>query len=153
VLTVELCGPEATEIVLRLTQEAFRDQRELDPPSGVSRETAVEVRDDLTMDEAALGRLDGTPVACLRMAAAAGHLHVRRLAVLPALQGRGLGREMMAWAEAVARRRGLAAVTVGVRLALTGNRAFYARLGYEELGEHAHPGYDHPTWVEMRKRL
>jgi hypothetical protein len=60
---------------------------------------------------------------------------------------------MMSWAEEAARRRGLPAVTVGVRLALTGNRAFFARLGYLPAGEQAHPGYDHPTTVEMRKQV
>jgi ribosomal protein S18 acetylase RimI-like enzyme len=87
----------------------------------------------------------------MRMAAEGDHLHVRRLAISPDLQGRGLGRAMMQWAELAARRRGLSAVTVGVRLALTGNRAFYERLGYQPGAEHAHPGYDHPTSVDMRK--
>jgi GNAT superfamily N-acetyltransferase len=93
------------------------------------------------------------PVGCLRWAAAADHLHVRRVAVLPELQGRGIGRALMAWAEQEAEARSLPAVTVGVRLALAENLAFYRRLGYEAVSEHSHPGYERPTWVEMRKRL
>jgi ribosomal protein S18 acetylase RimI-like enzyme len=92
-------------------------------------------------------------VACVRLAPGHDDLHVRRLAVLPELQGRGIGRAMMAWAEADAVRRGLRAVTIGVRIALSGNVAFFQRLGYEVIAEHAHAGYDHPTWLEMRKRL
>jgi hypothetical protein len=60
---------------------------------------------------------------------------------------------MMAWTEAEARRRGLAGLTVGVRLALPGNRAFFGSLGYEVIAEHSHAGYDRPTWVAMSKRL
>ncbi|TMC13040.1 MAG: GNAT family N-acetyltransferase [Chloroflexi bacterium] len=152
-LRIEPCGPEQAEIVHQLTQEAFAPHRALDPPSGVASESVHDVRDDLARGEAALAWLGSRPVACMRMVADAGHLHVRRLAVSRDLQGRGLGRAMMAWAESAARRRGLSEVTVGVRLALAGNRAFYGRLGYHPAGEHAHPGYDQPTWVELRKVL
>jgi predicted N-acetyltransferase YhbS len=152
-LRIEPCGPQLAEVVHRLTQEAFASHAALDPPSGAGRESVRSVRDELTREEAAVGWLDARPVACMRLTAEGDHLHVRRLAVAPDLQDRGLGRAMMAWAESEARRRGLAAVTVGVRLALTGNRAFFGRLGYVPVAEHAHAGYDHPTWVEMRKAV
>jgi ribosomal protein S18 acetylase RimI-like enzyme len=152
-LRIELCGPELAEIVHRLTQEAFAEQGGLDPPSGAARESVEGVRDELVRDQAAVGWIGPRPVACMRLVAEDDHLHVRRLAIEPQLQGRGIGRAMMAWAENAAARRGLTAVTVGVRLALTGNRAFFARLGYEPVAEHAHEGYDHPTWVEMRKLI
>src|SRR5207248_10504924 len=99
----------------------------------------------------AIAWLDGRPVGCLRFVFADGDLHVRRVAVLPELQGRGIGSALMAWAEAEAARRGLPAVRVGVRLALARNLAWYRRLGYEVIGEHAHPGHDHPTWAAMRR--
>jgi GNAT superfamily N-acetyltransferase len=152
-LRIEPCGPELAEVVHRLTQEAFAPHRSLDPPSGAAHESVGSVRDELARDEAAVGWIGSQPVACMRLVAEGDQLHVRRLAIVPELQGRGLGRAMMAWAEAAARRRGLAAVRVGVRLALTGNRAFFARLGYEPVAEHAHAGYDHPTSVELRKRI
>ncbi len=151
VLRIDPCGPELAEVVHRLTQVAFAPQQSLDPPSGVTYDTLEGVRDELARQEAALGWLGSRPVACMRMVGEGDHLQVRRLAVSPDLQARGLGRAMMAWAESVARRKGLTAVTVGVRLALTGNRAFFGRLGYEPVGQHAHAGYDHPTWVELRK--
>jgi predicted N-acetyltransferase YhbS len=75
------------------------------------------------------------------------------VAVVPDLQKRGVGRALMEWAEAEARRRGCATVTVGVRLALPGNRAFYRRLGYAPVTEHSHDGYDQPTWLAMAKTL
>jgi predicted N-acetyltransferase YhbS len=150
-LRIEPCGPQLAEVVHRLTQEAFAAHAALDPPSGAAHESVESIRDELTHEAAAVGWLDARPVACMRLAAEGDHLHVRRLAIAPDLQGRGLGRAMMAWAESEARRRGLAAVTVGVRLALTGNRAFFGRLGYRPVAQHAHAGYDHPTSVEMRK--
>jgi proline iminopeptidase len=152
-LRIDSGGHELAEVVHRLTQEAFAAHVSLDPPTGATHETVESVRDELAREEAAIGWIGSRPAACMRLVAEGDHLYVRRLAVSPELQGRGLGRAMMTWAESAARRRGLSAVTVGVRLALAGNRAFFARLGYEPAGEHTHAGYDHPTSVEMRKWL
>ena len=69
------------------------------------------------------------------------------------MQRRGIGRALMSWAEAEGRRRGLREVTLGVRLALPSNVGLYRHLGYEGVSEHAHPGFDRPTWLRMRKTL
>jgi predicted N-acetyltransferase YhbS len=150
-LRIDVCAPELAEVVHRLTQQAFAPHLALEPPTGAARESVESVRDELARGGGVVGWIGSRPVACMRLGEEDGHLHVRRLAISPELQGRGLGRAMMAWAESAARSRGLPEVTVGVRLALTGNRAFFARLGYEPVAEHAHPGYDNPTSVEMRK--
>jgi tRNA threonylcarbamoyladenosine biosynthesis protein TsaE len=151
---VVACGPERADEVHRLTQAAFRVHRVLDPPSGAGRETAAVVRDDLAAGGGAIAELDGRPVGCLRWALAGdGDLHVRRLAVEPGLQRRGVGSALMAWAEREAERRGCTGVYVGVRLGLGGNLAFYRRLGYEVVREHRHDGYDHTTWLALRKSL
>ncbi len=136
-----------------LSRAAFRDQAGLDPPSGESRETLDSVRADLEAHGGAIAWWAERPVGCLRFEVEPGHLHVRRVAVLPELQGQGIGRALMAWAEAEAARRRRAEVHVGVRIALPGNLAFYRRLGYEVAAEHAHPGYDRPTWLSLRKAL
>jgi len=145
------CDPDASIFVHELTQAAFAGYEALEPPSGASRETLESVRGDLETAGGALAWLDTRPVGCLRFVVAAQHLHVRRVAVAPELQGRGIGRALMAWAEDQAGSRGLSRVTVGVRLSLPGNLAFYRRLGYEVIAEHSHEGYDRPTWVLMDK--
>lgn len=150
---VDWCGPEAAGTVHRLTRAAFREQATLAPPSGVGRETVEDVREDLRGQPGALGTIASRPVACMRFTMEPAIVYVRRLAVLPELQGQGIGRAMMAWAESEAERRGARALTVGVRLALEGNIAFFRSLGFEPAGESAHPGFDHPTTLAMRKRL
>lgn len=137
----------------RLTQAAYRGQEALDPPSGATRETVESVRAELAAAGAAIAWQGETAVGCVRFEVSGDHLHVRRLAVEPARQGRGFGRSLMVWVEAEALRLGRAEVTLGVRLALPGNVALYRHLGYDTVAEHAHAGYDRPTWVEMRKRL
>lgn len=150
---IEPCGPERAEEVHRLTQAAFREHGRLDPPSGAVRESVERVRDDLAAGGGAVLTLDGEPAACLRLAASGTDLHVRRLAVDPRFRRRGLGRALLDWAEQEARRRGCEAISVGVRLALPGNLAFFRRLGYDVVGEHRHDGYEQTTWLALRKRL
>lgn len=152
-LVVEPCGPEAAAAVHRLTLAAFAAQAGLDPPSGAVSEDLERVREDLARHGGALALLDGEAAGCLRLDDAGDHVHVRRVAVRPDLQGRGVGRALMEWSEAEARRRGHPEVRVGVRRALPGNLAFYRRLGFEVTGSHSHPGYQEVTWYSMAKRL
>lgn len=140
-------------VVHRLTQSAFRPYGALRPPSGALRETLAVVRADLERGGGALARYQGRWAGCLRFQVEGDAMHVRRLAVVPALQGTGVGRCLMDWAEGEAARSDCTAVRLGVRLALPGNVAFYRKLGYEVEAEHARPGFKTPTWVSMRKAL
>jgi ribosomal protein S18 acetylase RimI-like enzyme len=146
------CGPERAETLHRLTQAAFHRHRELDPPSGALRESLDRVRDDLAFGGGAIVEMDGRAVGCLRWYVEPnGDLHVRRVAVEPTLQRRGLGRALMTWTENEARRRGCDAVSVGVRVALRDNLDFFRKLGYEVTAEHRHERYERTTWLAMRK--
>jgi predicted N-acetyltransferase YhbS len=153
-LRIIACGPERADEIHRLTQAAFEPHRRLDPPSGAGRESVEVVREQLAAGGGAVAELDGRPVGCLRWRInEAGDFHVRRLAVEPGLQRRGVGQALMAWAESEARRRGCTGVWVGVRIALPGNLAFYRNRGYEVIAEHSHEGYAEPTWLALRKAL
>jgi GNAT superfamily N-acetyltransferase len=77
-------------------------------------------------------------------------LLVDNVAVRPDLQGRGLGRRLLAFAEDEASRRGYRELRLYTNEKMTENRALYARLGYEELGGETITGR-HAVW--MRKRL
>ena len=152
-MRIVACGPERAEEVHRLTQAAFEVHRVLDPPSGAGRESVEAVRDVLAAGGGAIAELDGRAVGCLRWAIDDGDFRVGRVAVEPQLQRRGIGTALMAWAEEEAARRGCAAVSVGVRVGLDGNLAFYRSLGYELVGERSHDGYDRATWLALRKPL
>ena len=97
---------------------------------------------------------DGRVVGCVVWEREeAGGLHVSRLAVAPTCRREGIGRALLASAEAAARGAGLAWLRLGTRLALSGNRRLFATSGFVETAYHTHPGYPGPTWVEMTKRL
>lgn len=70
--------------------------------------------------------------AVLELVPAADHLLVENIAVAPDRQSAGLGRRLMAFAEAEARRHGLAELRLYTNEKMTENIAFYGRLGFVE---------------------
>lgn len=79
-----------------------------------------------------------------------GVLLVDNVAVRPDRQGEGIGRTLLAFAEAEARRRGLAAVRLYTHAKMTSNIRVYESLGYAVTGNQA-IGAGH--LVHMRKQI
>ena len=82
-----------------------------------------------------------------------GDGEVRRVYVARAAQGRGIGRQLMHAAESFAREHGLGEIELETRIELVENHATFAALGFRKVAEQAHPGYDRPTSITMRKAL
>lgn len=70
------------------------------------------------------------------------------VAVRPEYQGRGYGRQLIAFAEAEARRQGLAELELYTHERMVENIEMYRRLGYVETERRKERGYDR---VYMRK--
>ncbi|HKM73142.1 MAG TPA: GNAT family N-acetyltransferase [Stellaceae bacterium] len=96
-----------------------------------------------------LGETDGTTVGLIVLLPKADHLLPDNLAVQPDRQRRGLGRKLIAFAEAEARRLGFAELRLYTHEAMSENIALYARLGFEETGRGHEAGC---IRVFMRKR-
>ena len=69
------------------------------------------------------------------------HLLVENVAVAPAKQGRGLGRELMAFAERRAAELGMAELRLYTNQLMTENLALYPALGYTETGRRMEDGF------------
>jgi ribosomal protein S18 acetylase RimI-like enzyme len=82
--------------------------------------------------------------------AAADHLYIDILAVLPEAQHRGIGRQLLAFAETEARRLGLPALRLFTHARMTENLLFYPRLGYRQIDARNENGFDR---VYFEKRL
>ena len=93
---------------------------------------------------------DGTIAALIVLLPKPDHLLLDNIAVRPDRQGRGLGRQLIAFAEAEARRLGHAELRLYTHQKMTENIALYARLGFVETGRGQEAGYDR---VFMTKRL
>jgi GNAT superfamily N-acetyltransferase len=78
------------------------------------------------------------------------YLLLDNVAVSPARQGSGLGRRLLAFAEAEALRLGYSEIRLYTHQTMVENQRLYASIGYEETGRGTEAGYDR---VFMRKQL
>ena len=125
----------------------------IDPPSSVHRLSPEALRAKAATEIVFIARAGEQVVGCAFLAEKEGHFYLGKLAVLPAYQGRGVGRHLLEAAEDHARRAGKPIIELQTRIELTANHRVFARLGFVETGRTAHEGYDRPTSVTMRKAL
>jgi ribosomal protein S18 acetylase RimI-like enzyme len=124
------------------------------PESGAFRETADGIAAEMGKGAGAIvAERNGEMVGCVLVEEMEGDLYFGRLSVLPSSRGLGLAQRLIEAVETEAHRRGLAGVRLGVRIVLTDNQRLFQALGYRETSREAHPGFDHPTSINMRKPL
>lgn len=93
---------------------------------------------------------DGTIAAVLVLLPKPDHLLLDNVAVRPDRQHRGLGRGLIDFAEAEARRQGFAELRLYTHQRMSENIALYRRLGFVETGRRQEAGYER---VFMRKSV
>jgi GNAT superfamily N-acetyltransferase len=93
---------------------------------------------------------DGSIAAIIVLLPKPDHLLLDNIAVRRGSQGQGLGRQLIAFAEAEARRLGYHELRLYTHEKMTENIALYTRLGFVETGRANDAGYDR---VFMTKRL
>jgi ribosomal protein S18 acetylase RimI-like enzyme len=132
---------------------AFAQYRgRLVPESGAFGETADAIAAKLKKGAGAIvAERNGEILGCVITNLQEGDLYFGRLSVLPTVRGLGLAKRLIAAVEQDARARGLPGVRLGVRIALPDNQRLFQSLGYREISREAHPGFDHPTSINMRK--
>ena len=92
----------------------------------------------------------GEVLGVLVIRPAEDHMFVDNVAVAPGHQGRGLGRELAAFAEEKAAEHGMPEIRLYTNEKMHENLDIYARLGFEETGRGLDGGYRR---VFMRRRL
>ncbi len=141
--------------IARVIAASFEQYRgKLNPESGAFRETANGIAAELNKCTGAIvAERNGEMLGCVLVEELEGDLYFGRLSVVPSARGQGLAKRLIDAVEAEARRRGLPGVRLGVRVVLTDNQRLFQALGYRETSREAHPGFDHPTSINMRKPL
>ena len=100
--------------------------------------------------EAHVLETDGTVAGYIVTFAKQGAQFVENVALAPSFQGRGLGRQLLAFADDEARRQGFKRVFLYTNAKMTENLEFYPRLGYVETHRVHEDGFDR---VYMTKEL
>jgi GNAT superfamily N-acetyltransferase len=90
----------------------------------------------------------GDLVSSIVLVDAGDHLVVNNVAVAPGAQGRGLGRELLAFAESEARRRGFGEVRLHTNAAMADNLTMYPKLGYTLVGRETRGGFHRVLFVK-----
>lgn len=81
-------------------------------------------------------------VGVIELIARPGHLWVHNVAIDPTVQGRGLGRRLLSFADDEARRLGLPAIGLLTNERYLANIAMYKRYGYRETHREPYRGTD-----------
>lgn len=147
-------GFQRWDDLLALILEAFASMDGvIDPPSSAHllRPASLAAR---AQSEIAYVAVEGQRLlGCVFCQPEPESLYIGKLAVAPSLQGRGVGRLLLAAAEELARDLDLPALRLETRIELTGNHATFTRWGFVRTAENAHPGFTRTTSIEMRKSL
>ena len=131
---------------------AYMESR-IDPPSSLLRMDAGQL-EEKARDEALILALEGQRlVGCAFAHLRADCVYVGKLAVDAAVRRRGVARKLMQTAETLARENARPFVELETRIELSENHATFAALGFSKVAESAHPGFDRPTSITMRKAV
>lgn len=137
---------------LILASFAYMNGR-IDPPSSALALTPQSLQAKAASEIGYIAFYGGHLADCIFCRVEPDSLYVGKLAVLPGAQGRGLGRRLLTYAEAEARKRGLAILRLETRIELVDNHTTFAAWGFTKTAENRHPGFDRTTSIEMRKFL
>ncbi len=129
-LTLRRAGPDDVHAITACVDAAYRHYVErIGARPGPMREDYSQVVARCQVTVAELGEaLAGVIV----LKDADEGFWIANVAVLPALQGQGIGRRLLEFAESEARRAGRADIHLFTNERMTENRALYARIGYVE---------------------
>ena len=112
------------------------------------------MRDDyewrIAANQAWVAELDGEVVGLVILEERPDGLLLDNVAVSPAMQGRGVGRALIAFTEREASRRGFAKLRLYTHALMVENIALYGRLGFKEIGRIQEKGFNR---VYMSKPL
>jgi GNAT superfamily N-acetyltransferase len=149
VFVVRCCTDVALAREIQAFTQAIFGALDIDPPSGVLKETeadfAARLRDETCFVVEDGGRL----IASMFCRNDGDALYVCRLAVHPNWRRRGIANVLIDAAKAEARRIGMTRLTLGCRIALTSNLALFSRHGFTIIGHETHAGFSAPTSYDM----
>ena len=130
----------------------FQHQR-IDPPSSLLKLNLQTIAEKSKSERLYIAVDDGVLLGCVFVKKQPDFLYVGKLAVVPNMQGRGIGQSLMQEVERYASSINLHRLELQVRIELTENQAAFAAMGFVEIGRSAHPGFSQMTSVTMGKML
>lgn len=132
-IEVHQVGPDRAAEVLGVVKAAFGAREVLDPPSTATEETLDSICAALTAHGGLLATSELGPVGALLLEPAGELLGLRRVAVHPDAQARGVAGAMVRHAERIAADRSCAGLRLTARAELPRTVRFWTHLGYVQV--------------------
>ena len=143
--------PDLADILALIRDNfAYMDGR-IDPPSSMHRLTPTDLSRACETGE--VWSLGSPPVACMVLTPKPDCLYLGKLAVAASHRGQGLAARLVNIAVDRAAAQGLPWLELQTRIELVENHAAFAAMGFVKTAETAHPGYDRPTSITMRRAV
>lgn len=140
--------------LLTLLQQAFAYMApRIDPPSSLNRLDADGLRHKAQRETLIIARDGPQLLGCAFVELRVDCAYVGKVAVAESARGLGIGRRLIAAAEQLARDHRRPCLELQTRIELVDNHRTFAALGFSQVAATAHPGYDRPTSITMRKAL
>ena len=136
--TIRPALPEDAATVVRIVNDAYGMYipRIGKPPGPMLEDYAALIA------EGVVWVIGDPPAGLIVLLSQADHLLLDNIAVDPAHHGAGLGRALLEFADAEARRRGFSELRLYTHEKMVENISLYARIGWEETGRAQQAGYD-----------
>ena len=140
--------------LLQLIQTSFAYMEgRIDPPSSMHRLSLENIAKHAEQNEIWVIEKNDTPIACIFLTVEPDTLYIGKLAVNESSRNKGLARVLVTLAENRARELGRSSLELESRVELVENHAAFAAMGFEIVGETAHPGYQTATSYTLQKPL
>ena len=140
--------------LLALLQQSFAymDSR-IDPPSSLKALDAAALQAKAGRETLIVAHEGSTLVGCGFVDLRPDCAYLGKLAVAEGWRGRGIARDIVEAAAAVARAHGRRVLELQTRVELVENHRSFEALGFITVARTAHPGYDRPTSLTMRRTV
>lgn len=155
-MQVSLAPPDFSEwpelMALVRQSFAYMDER-INPPSSLKAMSLEDFKAKAQAESLIVARAERQArlLGCAFAALREDCLYLGKVAVAPEARGQGVARAMFAVAEALAREQGRPFLELQTRVELTENHATFAALGFQVVARTAHPGFDRPTSLTLRR--
>jgi predicted N-acetyltransferase YhbS len=151
---IRFARPAESAAIAELIRAAFEEYRDrLEPESGALSETADTITAAFADHAVIVAETGDRLVGCVLATRQGTNLYLGRFAAHPDFRRHDIASRLLGEAERHARTTGATALTLGVRIALPDNFRYFSARGFREIGRGAHPGFDHPTSINMAKQL
>ena len=147
-----MTGDDDPADVLALIRAAFAGMEgRIDPPSSMHRLTEDDIRLQAAHGEVWL--IGMAPLACMFLTLKPHALYIGKLATAAQARNQGHARRLIAHAVRRAHDLGLPLLELQTRVELAENHAAFRAMGFEQVAETRHPGFDRTTSLTFQRKI